>query len=96
MVGNYVKDKFIKLANTHFNKEDVFLSVTYIDSGSENSELLKDILRFYKIPLSREYRPTYELDACKELVKMIYFEEVGSGKVFWFLVDKNFARCYEV
>lgn len=76
------RDKFIKLANTNFNKEDVFLSVTYIDSGSENSDLLKDILRFYKIPLSREYRPTYKLDVCKELVKMIYFEEIGCSKVF--------------
>lgn len=76
MAGNDVKDKFIKLANANFNEEDVFLNVTYIDSGCDNSELLKDILRFYKIPLSREYRPTYKLDIYKELVKMIYFEEV--------------------
>lgn len=50
---NNVRDKFIRLANTNFNKEDVYLRVTYKDSVIDNNELQKDISRFYKMPLNR-------------------------------------------
>lgn len=39
MAGNDVKDKFIKLANTHFNKEDVFLRFTYKKSSKKRKKL---------------------------------------------------------
>lgn len=35
MAGNDVKDKFIRLANTNFNKEYVFLKVTYKKSSKK-------------------------------------------------------------
>lgn len=89
------KDEFIKLANAQFDKEDVYLRVTYTDSVIDNKELQKDISRFYKMPLNRgEYSPTYQLYISKELVKMIYFEEITGREVFWFLVNKDFAWCY--
>lgn len=75
-------EKFIELANKKFTDDDVFLKLSYKDKNTKPIDTLKDILRFLKMPFRDKYEPTFELEVHKELVKMIYFEEVGCGKVF--------------
>ena len=72
----FFRDKFIELANKKFADEDVFIRISYKKKEIKPIDTLKDILRFLKMPFSGKYEPTFELDVGKELVKMIYFEEV--------------------
>lgn len=90
----FYRDKFIELANKKFTEKDVFMRISYKDKKEKPIDTIKDTLRFLKMPFRDKYEPTFELEVHKELVKMIYFEEVGCGKVFWFLVDKDFACGY--
>ena len=90
------RDSFIKLANKKFTEKDVFIRLSYKGNRKKPIDTSKDILRFLKMPFVSKYEPTFELEVGKELVKIIYFEEVGCGKVFWFLVDKDFAWSYKV
>lgn len=76
------RDKFIELANKKFTDEDVFIRLSYKNKKAKPINTLKDILRFLKMPFSGKYEPTFELEVQKELVKMIYFKEVGCSKVF--------------
>lgn len=78
----FFREKFIELANKKFTEEDVFIKLSYKDNKTKPIDTLKDILSFLKMPFSGKYEPTFELEVHKELVKMIYFEEVGCGKVF--------------
>lgn len=78
----FFRDKFIELANKKFTEKDVFIRINYKDKNTKPFDTLKDILRFLKMPFRDKYEPTFELEVHKELVKMIYFEEVGCGKVF--------------
>lgn len=76
------RDKFIELANKKFTEKDVFMRISYKDKKAKPIDTIKDILRFLKMSFKDKYEPTFELEVHKELVKMIYFEEVGCGKVF--------------
>lgn len=76
------RDKFIELANKKFTEKDFFMRISYKDKKAKPIDTIKDILRFLKMPFKDKYEPTFELEVHKELVKMIYFEEVGCGKVF--------------
>lgn len=76
------RDSFIKLANKKFKEKDVFMRISYKDKKAKPIDTLKDILRLLKMPFSDMYEPTFELEVQKELVKMIYFEEVSCSKVF--------------
>lgn len=88
------RDSFIKLANKKFTEKDVFIKISYKDKKTKPIDTLKDILRFLKMPFRYKYEPTFELEVGKELVKMIYFKEIGCSKVFWFLINKDFACGY--
>ena len=78
----FYRDKFIELSNKKFTDEDVFIRISYKEKEIKPIDTLKDILRFLKMPFRDKYEPTFELEVHKELVKMIYFKEVGCGKVF--------------
>lgn len=75
-------EKFVDLDNKKFTDEDIFIRLSYKDKKNKSIGTLKDILRFLKMPFEDKYEPTFELELGKELVKMIYFEEVCCGKVF--------------
>ena len=90
----FFRDKFIELANKNFTDKDVFIRLSYKEKKTKPINTLKDILSFLKMPFKYKYEPTFELEVHKELVKMVYFEEVGRCKVFWFLVYKDFACSY--
>ena len=78
----FYRDKFIELANKKFTEKDVFMRISYKDKKEKPIDTIKDTLRFLKMPFKYKYEPTFELEVHKELVKMVYFEEVGCGKVF--------------
>ena len=80
--GKSAYEKFIDLDNKKFTDEDVFIRISYKEKEIKPIDTLKDILRFLKMPFRDKYEPTFELEVHKELVKMIYFKEVGCGKVF--------------
>ena len=71
------RDSFIKLANKKFTEKDVFIKISYREKYTDCMGILKDILRFLKMPLSNKYEPTFRLNVQIRLVKMIYFKEVG-------------------
>lgn len=79
---NSAYEKFIDLSDKNFINEDVFIRVSYKNKKNKPIDTLKDILRFFKMPFRDKYEPTFELEVQKELVKMIYFKEVGCSKVF--------------
>lgn len=88
------REKFIELANKEFTDKDVFVKISYRDKYPDCMGILKDILRFLKMPFKYKYEPTFDLEVQKELVKMIYFKEISCSKVFWFLINKDFACGY--
>lgn len=71
------RNKFIELFNKNFTDKDVFVNISYIEKCTDYTGILKDILHFFKMPLSDKYESTFRLDAQIRLVKMIYFKEVG-------------------
>lgn len=72
----FFRDKFIELANKKFTDEDVFIRISYKKKEIKPIDILKDTLRFLKMPFKNKYEPTFELEVGKELVKMIYFKEL--------------------
>lgn len=44
------REKFIELANKEFTDKDVFVKISYRDKYPDCMGILKDILRFLKMP----------------------------------------------